>query len=81
MFYGVHDDDVCDLLLSRLEVAMVKNLCPQRWLDQQPGDGEKPIPPEVARKGACASEGGCCSCCFILHVPSLLRAMLQSTTY
>ena len=25
--------------------AMVKNLYPQRWLDQLPGDSEKPIPP------------------------------------
>jgi len=60
MFYGAHDDDLCDLLLSHLFdgektyaprggwiscQAMVKNLYPQRWLDQLPGDSEKPIPP------------------------------------
>ena len=52
MFCGVHDDDLCDLFLSRLGVAMVKNLCPQRWLDQQPGDGDKSMPPEVAGSAA-----------------------------
>ena len=37
MVYGVHDDDLCDLLLSRLDDG---------------GDGEKSMPPEVARSAA-----------------------------
>ena len=37
MFYGVHDDDLCDLLLSH-------------FFDV--GDGEKPMPPEVAGSAA-----------------------------
>ena len=56
MFYGVHDDDLCDLLLSRLDDGDDggdgEKSMPQRWLDQQPGDGEKSIPPEVAGSAA-----------------------------
>ena len=40
MFYGVHDDDLCDLLLSRLDDG------------DDGGDGEKSMPPEVARSAA-----------------------------
>ena len=56
MFYGVHDDDLCDLLSSRLDDGDDggdgEHLCPQRWLGQQPGDGETSIPPEVAGSAA-----------------------------
>ena len=31
---------------------MVKNLYPQRWLDQLPGDGEQSIPPEEMSRAA-----------------------------
>ena len=40
MFYGVHDDDLCDLLLSRLDDG------------DDGGDCEKPMHPEIAGSGA-----------------------------
>ena len=39
MFYGVHDDDLCDLLLSLFVDG--EKLCPQRWLDQLPGEPDR----------------------------------------